>query len=124
MANVLREFLIDPSHFNQAGKISFYECCRPLPHVVSRTDTKQVRSGRTNLEAVRRKQCSQGYRSIGLTARLPPCSDHMFAEALLIRQTRNEMPCLVMAVFMKNGHAPCAHSLREFFYQQRRITHK
>ena len=42
-ADLLGEFLIDSCHFNQAFEIRFDECDRPLPHVIARTQAKNVR---------------------------------------------------------------------------------
>src|SRR5205809_3035717 len=41
-AQSIGEALIDSAHLRQAREIDFNECCRPLPHVVSRSDAKDV----------------------------------------------------------------------------------
>ena len=109
------EDLIDPTHLNQARKINFNECHRPLPHVVSRTHTKDMRCGRPNNKPILREQHREIGRAIRFSARLAPGCDHVPAKFFLTRDRWKKTPGSIVSVFVKDRDTAFRHCIAEFF---------
>ena len=123
-AHFVSEGLIDPTHLNQARKINFDECHRPLPHVVSRTHTKDMRRGRPNNKPILREQHREIGRAIRFLrptrARLRSRAREIFPDSGSVEET----PGSIVSVFVKDRDTAFRHRIAEFLDQQRLIADK